>query len=419
VQGGWLALFDRLAGAATALQFQLDRDALVLSTVGAGLVAARFETMAAAGNSTAIRTAAFALGEAGTGLNLASLALQSRAATVGTVATAAQSNRAGYQLSGNRRAEALLDCVEELPPVEPYPVSMVGETFLDSPLTALEEAFLQIAEGCAIVRRHALALPVCDEVAAEDFAGHNHTLAELWNLRIPCLTSGQLEGQQGPCPRAPLADSLSRSNTFAWFLKFQAEASGAGYAAFALGNGFFAGAQGIVLEANALLLVGDTAQANQALAEANLLNAVGAGIYANGYDLLRLAGDSRAVVAEITLRFNRESWAELEQNELASATGTADGNPTGTARQGGPPEQSVEPDDSEPEDDPPSSTAVAGESAADPGGTGTAGLRSEVSAVSSAPAPSALEAADGTGTANAATRTRMAPLGWLLLRWLP
>jgi hypothetical protein len=416
VQGGWLALFDRLAGAATALQFQLDRDALVLTTVGAGLVAARFETMAVAGNSTAIRTAAFALGETGTGLNLASFALQSRAATVGTVATAAQSSRAGYQLSGNRRAEALLDCVGDQPPVEPYPVSAVGETFLDSPLTALEAAFLQISEGCAIVRRHALALPVCDELAAEDFAGHNHTLAELWNLRIPCLTSGQLEGRQGPCPRAPLADSFSRSNTFAWFLKFQAEASGAGYAAFALGNGFFAGAQGIVLEANALLLVGDTAQANQALAEANLLNAVGAGIYANGYDLLRLAGDSRVVAAEVTLRFNQESWAELEQKVPAS------GNPTGPARQGGPPEESAEPDDSEPEEDPPSSTVVAGESAADAGGTGTAGLQTAVSALSegsSAPVPSDLEVAEGTGTANGAARTRVTPLGWLLLRWLP
>lgn len=330
VQGGQAARYEHLTGLAGALQYKLDRDGALLEVAGLGLLAARYAELAAS-NATALQTAAFIQGEVGVGLNTVSYGVQALSGLAAALVGQTQAYRWRYQIYANNQTASLLACTQPAEPGAPYPVATLGGVPFASPLPPLQDAYVKLGEACDLARRRLLRLDVCDAFTLEDFRVRNASLSAL-SVQVPCLSAGVLLGNQGPCPRIPLADSLTRSDTIAWFSLFQAEASAAAGTAFAAANGLFAGGEAIVGAAYALLQAGIPSAANRAFADATLLNAAGTALYANAYDLLAIGSAVRAGTANVVLLFNLEGWNDLQERLLAARSGPAGGS-TGVERE--------------------------------------------------------------------------------------
>jgi hypothetical protein len=333
-QNDVLAEFEQLSADAAALWFQTERDGFVLLVPGVGLLAAQAALAPAAGNGTITSPVpSFAAGEAGAGLVTAGFALQAVGELFGKVSFRASSSQARYQLWANSQTDGLLRNCTGTPVAGAAPGAAPGGApaapgnALAASTSALNEALQLITSGCALAARRGVVPSVCNPASLGEFQGRNSTLGDIFNQGTPCLAFGALAGVQGPCPRAPLADSRTRSDTFATFGELQAGISEAAADAFGFGNAFYTASEATVLAANADTLLGAADAARGGFVAAETFSSIGNGLFSAGYELYRIASVVRGWQAAVNLAFNAESRAQLDQKEsraraAASGSGT-------------------------------------------------------------------------------------------------
>jgi len=326
-QSDILSDFDILTADATVLESQLTRDGYRIEATGAGLLTGQQATLAAAGGATAATEAAFALGQVGESLSAGGFGLQAVGSIFGVIANQAVAARASYQRWANTQSDALLNCTVTTAPAAPGPGSTA--TDLASPEGAMADALEKMAEGCALAARQALALPVCSEATLEDFGARNSTLSNLYRRSIYCLAGGLLEGRGAPCPSAPLADARHRSDTFTLLDEYYGEVGAASAAAGGFGDGAISAARSLTAAGNAASHAGNQAGGAALYAASSGLIALGTAVFADSFELQRIAALSRRWRAEATKAFNRETRSELTvkaHREPAAGRGSSTGS---------------------------------------------------------------------------------------------
>jgi len=313
LQSDQLAEFDRVSAQATALMLQLNRDAFQVQAAGAGLHLGQ-SALLAAGGGEAAATAAFALGQVGESLSAVGYVIGGVADGFGEVGSLTLAKRAAYQRYANAQDALALNCTGA-----PEAADDASLTSLTSPQSAMDTALRGMSEGCALAARHHLDLPVCGAPVAEAFRSHNATIAHLYSHGIACLTAGILRGRQAPCPTTPLSDARSRSDTFTYFDEFAGLVGAAGDRTLSLGNGLFAGSRSLNLAANAAARAGSTAEAADLFTGAGAVALSAGTVFAQGFDLLRIAALSRVWLTEVIQAFNAESMAHLNEREAEDA----------------------------------------------------------------------------------------------------
>ena len=325
------AEYDGLAADAGTLQFQLLRDGFVLRSVGAGFLAGQAGALAVGGGAAGPGAIpARVLGEVGHGLNALSFGAGAVGAGFGKISSLTLTFKAKYQRWATGRGQALLEQCPGAAAARPRPWVATG-TGAESPLPALKIAAQKLTAGCALTAQHGLNLPVCSQAALEEFSVRNATLGAL-QAGLTCLFSGIPRGSEVSCPRLPLPDAGLRSQAFSYLAEWVGETTAAAYDAIGTGNAFFVAAEGLVIAGTAAAATG--APAAGMLAGSATLAALGNGILADGYDLLRIGAKSGRWAAEVTLGFNAESRAELEAKTDSGGTGapaSAPGSSTGAA----------------------------------------------------------------------------------------
>lgn len=313
LQSDQLAEFDQVSAHSSALMLQLNRDAFRVQAAGAGLHLGRSALLAAGGGEVAA-TAAFALGQVGDSLAVVGFMIGGVADGFGEVGALTSAKRAAYQRYANTQDALALNCTGG-----PEGADDASLTPLTSPLPAMETALRGMAEGCDLAARHHLDLPVCGTGVADAFRHHNVTIAHLYSHGIACLTAGILRGRQAPCPTTPLSDARTRSDAFTYFDEFAGLVSAAGDRTLGLGNGLFAGSRSLAIAANAAARAGSTAQAADLFTGASAVALSAGTVYAQGFDLLRIAALSRVWLTEVIQAFNAESMAHLNEREAEDA----------------------------------------------------------------------------------------------------
>lgn len=313
LQSDQLAEFDRVSAQASALMLQLNRDSFRVQAAGAGLHLGQSALLAAGGGEVAA-TAAFALGQVGDSLAAVGYVIAGVADGFGEVGALTLAKRAGYQRYANTQDALALNCTGA-----PEAADDASLTTLTSPLPAMATALRGMAEGCDLAARHHLDLPVCGTGVADAFRHQNATIAHLYSHGIACLTAGILRGHQAPCPTTPLADARTRSDAFTYFDEFAGLVGAAGDRTLGLGNGLFAGSRSLALAANAAARAGSTAQAADLFTGASAVALSADTVYAQGFDLLRIAALSRVWLTEVIQAFNAESMAHLNDREAEDA----------------------------------------------------------------------------------------------------
>ncbi|BDU72963.1 hypothetical protein [Mesoterricola silvestris] len=309
-QSNQLADFDRLSAQGGALMYQLNRDAYALQSAGAGLRLGQ-AALQANGNHSA---AAAVLGLVGDSLIAVSLELEADGDIFGEVAALSGASRAVYQRYANSQENAWLNCTGA-PPGTPDS----GDTALEPPMPAMATALAGLTEGCTLAARHHLILPVCERGVAEGFRARNVTISHLYRHGIACLTAGILRGRQAPCPTSPLADSRTRSDTFATFDEFAALVTAAGTRALGLGNSLFAGSRLLLIASTAANQAGSAASAADLAAASDGVALAGTSVFTQAFDLLRISALSRVWLADLIQAFNAESLDQLDDRESEAA----------------------------------------------------------------------------------------------------
>jgi len=329
-QSDTLARYDILINKAAAIQYQLISAGFALQSAGSGLVAGQVATAAAGGGMTGLSgVPAFALGTAGDSLIEAGFGVQTAGTVFGKISSEAITYRSKYLKWAVRQTPAALaHCTGA--PASPG-LAPSRDIVDESPLATLESAVRKLAAGCALAGQHGLNLMVCGEDSLAEFTARNGTLSEL-QLGLPCLSPGVLapgapRGSQTGCPRGSLADSATRTITSATFAEFLGETTAAAYGSLTAGNAFFAASEGLMIAGGAAVEAGSPVAGGGLVSGGTVLVGLGNGLFADGYDLLRIAAGSGRWVAELTLMFNADSRAEIEARERngtrSSSSGTA------------------------------------------------------------------------------------------------
>jgi len=320
--------FNKLNAEASALGYQLDRDAYALEAAGYVLLTTQAAaTAAGVGTTGAASDLAFAAGEAGNGLVAVNYLLQAGADLMFKVSSVALTAGARYQLwADGQRGAIVANCSGVAAPagtaVAPAPpVSLAGT----SPHSSLADAQGRLALGCELAGQKGLALKVCGPDTLAALQAHNATLTELYG-KVACLSAGVQQGGPTHCLGAASPASPARSQILLLFTRFLGEISAAGYAVQVAGNGLFGGARFLLLAGNTAARAGDTTAANGLFVAENSMIISAAALLSDGYDLLRIGALSRSWVTEFTRLSNAESRARLDAQEQApppSSTGGA------------------------------------------------------------------------------------------------
>ena len=341
-QSDQLVRFDQLNADAGMLSSQLSRDGNLIQVAAGGLLAGGAIAAAVLVNVTLPQMVpALVLEETGNSLFVAGFGLEGAAEVYGQVAFEAQAYQARYQRFANSQNRALLNCTGIASGQGAGPTASTTPLALAtlSPLSAMADALAKLQAGCALAGQHGLSLAVCTPQSLSGLRHANGTLAGIYRQGIPCLAAGLLGGDQAPCPRLPLADySRVRTDTFSYLTEFSAETSMASSGLFGLGYGFLAGSEGLIIAAEAAETAGGAGVAQGLFGASDGLLIAANGLFADGYDLLRIAAAMRGVQASVTLQFNAESRARLDQREaqaLARTQPLASNRTRGTATGGG------------------------------------------------------------------------------------
>ena len=378
-QSDTLAQYDLLINKAAAIQYQLISAGFALQSAGSGLVAGQAATVAIGGGMTGLSgVPAFALGIAGDSLIEAGFGVQTAGTVFGEISSEAISYKSKYLKWAVRQSPAVLaHCTGAPDSPGPDPRRDIVD---ESPLATLESAVRKLAAGCALAGQHGLNLMVCGEDSMAKFTARNGTLSEL-QLSLPCLSPGVLapgapRGSQTGCPRGSLADSPTRTITAATFAEFLGETTAAAYGSLTAGNAFFAASEGLMIAAGAAVEAGSLAAGSGLVSGGTVLVGLGNGLFADGYDLLRIASGSGRWVAELTLMFNADSRAELAERDR-NATRSSSSGAAGQAGSTGPARAPVaeEVPSGEPETTPGTRTVVPGPGQAAPGPSASAAAR--------------------------------------------
>jgi hypothetical protein len=257
---------------------------------------------------------------------------------LGQIANLSLKFRGQYQRWANSRSQSLMNCTQATGTASPAAPPSSRFTPSEAPTSALADALGRLEAGCALAQKHLMDLEVCSPDSFSELREFNSSATGMFQQGTACLSSGIRPTDHAGCPLVPLDNAQARSDTLAYFDQFFGEAGAAAYHAFGAGNGLLVASLGLVEAGNAAQLAGDATAAEGLLAGAGGLATFANALVADGSDLLRIAALSRQWEADVTIEFNAESRAQLEQKETrerASSTGSgpaSSGMGTGSGR---------------------------------------------------------------------------------------
>jgi len=250
--------------------------ALVLSETGAALAVAGFAA-------------------AGAGYRFCALAFEATAAQAAYTAWAAAQKAALVEACARSQGNGSLADPGPLP----GDASLPAATAIPSPLPALADVLAKVGLGCSYAAANGLPMQACTSQARLDLVQRNVTLANLY---------GQLNANLG-------AGAAGGERALALLRQYSPLANAAAMKVFAAGDFIFTGAEILDLEDAPVLEAGAVAAEAALVAGSDLLFAAANLVWADGYELERIAALANGQVAVLVLTGNAERRAALDRQD--------------------------------------------------------------------------------------------------------